>query len=146
MNEKEKKLLNLLQKEFPLSPFPFKILGEKVNLSEKEVLSFLKTLQEKGILRHLGASVNSKKLGYYTLLCATHIPDNKLYIAETIAKLKEVTHAYLRKHYLNFWFTLITPSEEKAKELIKSLESSFSIKIKSFPSIKSFKVKAVFEI
>ncbi len=146
MNGKEKKLLNLIQKEFPLCSRPFKALGERVGLTEEEVLSFLKRLKEKGILRHLGASINSKKLGYRTCLCATSLPEEKLYLAEEIARLPEVTHAYLRKHSLNFWFTLITPSEGKEKEIIAFLEKTYGIEIKKFPTLKKFKVRAVFEV
>ncbi len=146
MNEKEKKLLNLIQEEFPLCSRPFKELGKRVALSEGEVLNFLQRLKEQGILRHLGASVNSKKLGYRTCLCAATIPEDKLYLAEKIAELPEVTHAYLRKHQLNFWFTLITPSEEKENEIITSLERDYHIKIKKFPTLKKFKVRAVFEV
>ena len=146
MNKKEKELINLIQKEFPLCSRPFKALAERVGLTEEEVLNFLKKLKEEGVLRHLGASINSKKLGYRTCLCAASLPKEKLYLAEEIARLPEVTHAYLRKHSLNFWFTLITPSEEREKELISFLEKTYSIEIKKFPTLKKFKVRAVFEV
>ncbi len=146
MSEKHKNLLNLLQKEFPLEERPFKVLGEKVGLSEEEVISFLKELKEKGILRHLGASPDSIRLGYFTCLCATELPQEKLEIAEKIADLPEVTHAYLREHKLNFWFTLVLPKKEYLEPYLKDLENQFQIKILAFPAKRKFKVKAVFEI
>jgi DNA-binding Lrp family transcriptional regulator len=143
---KLKELLNFLQKDFPLVPEPFKILAEKFALEEKEIIDFLKNLKKRRIIRHFGATVNSYKLGYVTCLCATSLSKDKIKLAYEIAKLPEITHAYLREHELNFWFTVVTKSEKNLKDLCKNLEERFKIKIKLFPAIKKFKVKAVFEI
>lgn len=146
MNEAQKKLLNLLQEDFPLVSEPFKELGLRVGLSEEEVLNFLRDLEAKGILRHLGASPDSHKLGHFTCLLACHLPDDRISIAEDIAELPEVTHAYLRDHYLNFWFTLVLPNKSDLEPYIKALEEKFKIKIYAFPAKRKFKVKAVFNI
>jgi DNA-binding Lrp family transcriptional regulator len=144
--DKFKELLNYLQENFPLHPEPFKVLAEKFDLSEDEIIEFLKELKKKNIIRHFGASVNSHKLGYITCLCATSIPENQIEIAYKIAELPEVTHAYLRDHKLNFWFTTVTPSEKELKELKDRLEKNYNLKIKLFPATKKFKVKAIFKV
>jgi len=144
--EKIKKLLNILQEDFPLVSEPFKFIAEKTGLTEEEIIDILKELKEKGVIRHLGASINSHKLGYITCLCATSIPENKKEIAYKIAELPEITHAYLREHKLNFWFTVVVKSEKDLKKFCKNIENKFQIKIKLFPAIKKFKVKAVFEV
>ncbi|RKX63565.1 MAG: Lrp/AsnC family transcriptional regulator [Thermodesulfobacteriota bacterium] len=144
--EKIKSLLNILQENFPLVSEPFKFVAEKIRLTEEEVIDILKELKEKNIIRHFGASINSHKLGYITCLCATSIPENKIEIAYKIAKFPEITHAYLRDHKLNFWFTTVTKSQKELEKLCEKLEKTFKIKIKKFPAIKKFKVKAVFEV
>lgn len=144
--EPYKTLLNLLQETFPLEKRPFKILGEKVGLSEKEVLEFLISLKKNGTLRHLGGVPNSLNLKRFTLLCAVVIPSNQSFIIYEIAKLPQVTHAYLRKHTLNFWFTLVTQDEKEAEDLISYLEKKYHLKIKKFPVIKNFKLKAIFRV
>jgi len=144
--EKFKKLLNYIQDNFPLHPRPFQVLSKKFKLSEKEIIDYLKQLKEKNIIRHFGATINSHKLKYTTCLCATSIPENKIDIAYKIAELPEITHAYLREHKLNFWFTIISKSEEDLLNIIQSLEKTYSLKIKAFPATKKFKVKAVFKL
>ncbi len=144
LTEPFRELLNLIQEDFPLHPEPFKVLAEKVGLSEDEVLSFLRKLKEEGILRHLGASPDSHKLKHFTCLCATSIPESRLYIAQEIADLPEVTHAYLRDHSLNFWFTLVLPSPEDLKPYLENLKNIYGLTFYSFPAKKRFKVKAVF--
>jgi len=139
-------LLNLIQEEFPLNPQPFKVLAEKVGLTEEEVLSFLKGLKEKGILRHLGASPDSHKLNHFTCLCAVEIPEDKLNLAYEIAELPEVTHAYLRDHKLNFWFTLVLPKENDLTPYLEKLSQTYGLKFYAFPAKKKFKVRAVFSL
>ena len=39
MDAIDKKLLNLLQKEFPLEEEPFRLIGERCGISEDEVLA-----------------------------------------------------------------------------------------------------------
>ena len=112
----------------------------------QDKIEFLKELKKKNIIRHFGASVNSHKLGYITCLCATSIPENQIEIAYKIAELPEVTHAYLRDHKLNFWFTTVTPSEKELKELKDRLEKNYNLKIKLFPATKKFKAKAIFKV
>lgn len=141
-----KKLLNLIQRDFPLKKQPFKIIGERLGLTEREVLDFLISLKEKGILRHLGGVPNSSKLKRYTLLCATTLSSEQLSIGYEIANLPQVTHAYIRKHILNFWFTLVTKNREEAENLIFYLERVYDLKIKKFPLIKNFKLEAIFRL
>jgi DNA-binding Lrp family transcriptional regulator len=147
LSQKDKKnLLNLLQQEFPIEEKPFETLAKKFDFSQEEIIEFLKNLQKEGIIRHFGATVNSIKLGYYTCLCGTSIPEERINIVYEIAELPEVTHAYLREHKLNFWFTVVLPSEETLPNFIKNLSDKYQIEIKSFPMVKKFKAKAVFTL
>jgi DNA-binding Lrp family transcriptional regulator len=146
MEEAYRKLLNIIQDSFPITERPFKELGEKAGLTEEEVITFLQKLQKEGILRHLGASPDSHKLGHFTCLCACHLPEDKLHLAEEIADLPEVTHAYLREHFLNFWFTLVLPSKEALEPYLRKLQEKYHLEIKAFPATRKFKVRAVFTV
>ncbi|MFN3505056.1 MAG: Lrp/AsnC family transcriptional regulator [Caldimicrobium sp.] len=146
MKKRYEELLNLIQEHFPLEERPFATLGKKVGLTEQEVINLLRELKEKRILRHLGASPDSLRLGHYTCLCACHLSEEKIALAEEIANLPEVTHAYLRDHFLNFWFTLVLPDKKDLDSYLKKLEEKYSIEIKAFPALKKFKVKAIFSL
>jgi len=146
MERKEKELLQILQEKLPLEPRPFKKIAQNLGISEEEVISTLKELKKKGVIRHIGASVDTRRLGYFTCLCAVSLPEEKINVAYEIAELPEVTHAYLRRHELNFWFTTVTEDKEALLKLVKFLENKYGFKIYLFPSVKKFKVKAVFNL
>lgn len=149
MPVKEKPLktwLTQLQDNFPLEKTPFKTLSQRYGISESELIAYLKDLHKKGIIRHFGATLNSYKLGYVTALCATHVAEEKQSIVYEIADLPEITHAYLRDHFLNFWFTAVVKGEKELLEFVKNLEKKYELRIKIFPALKKFKAKAVFEL
>jgi DNA-binding Lrp family transcriptional regulator len=55
MDDIDRKILNLIQKEFPVTAEPFKEIGTSVGISEDEALGRVKRLKEEGIIRRIGA-------------------------------------------------------------------------------------------
>ena len=147
LKDKERYLLDLLQEEIPLKSRPFAYLGEKIGLTETEVLEILHSLKKRGILRHLGASPDSRRLGFVTTLVATAVPPTKAEeVAREIARYPQVTHCYLRKHKLNIWFTLVARDFEEIETFLKILSQKIGIKFYHFPAQKIFKLRATFKL
>lgn len=143
MDKIDEKLLNLIQDEIPIDKRPFKLLGEKLLITEKEVLRRINNLKNEGLIRRIGGIFNSRKIGYTSTLCAAKVPEEK--IEETalcINGYEEVTHNYLREDEYNMWFTVITYSEESLCNIIQEIKDKTNLEdIISLPSIKLFKVK-----
>jgi len=143
MDEIDKKLLNLMQHEISIDKRPFKLLGEKLYITEKDVLSRINKLKEEGLIRRVGGIFDSRKLGYTSTLCAAKVPENKINeVAACINEYCEVTHNYLREDEYNMWFTVITHSQESLNDILKEIKEKTTLsEIMSLPSIKLFKVK-----
>ncbi|MDD2585467.1 MAG: AsnC family transcriptional regulator [Syntrophomonadaceae bacterium] len=143
----DKQILNILQKEFPLSEKPYEEIALRLNISENEVLQRIKELKDNGIIRRIGAVMESKKLGFYSTLCACKVPEDRIAkVALVINNEKGVTHNYIRDHYYNLWFTLTVSSAESADKIIKNIEQELHIDIKSMPALKVYKIKVLFEM
>ena len=63
MDEIDKKILNLLQTDFPIEEEPFKRIGERVGIAEDEVLRRVQALKDEKIIRRIGAVFDLRKLG-----------------------------------------------------------------------------------
>ncbi|QJA05977.1 Lrp/AsnC family transcriptional regulator [Thermosulfurimonas marina] len=143
----EKRLLDRLQEGLPLDSRPFARLGEELGLSEGEVLSLLRGLKERGILRHLGASPDSRRLGFVTTLAAVSVPPERAEeVAWRIASRPEVTHCYLRRHRLNVWFTLVARNWEEIERILSEISQEAGAAARHFPAEKLFKLRAVFRL
>ncbi|WP_022852818.1 Lrp/AsnC family transcriptional regulator [Thermodesulfatator atlanticus] len=147
LDELDKKLLEIIQDDFPLVSEPFREIGARVGISQEETLARLKKLKEQGILRHFGASIDSLRLGFVTTLCAVKAPqEEREAIAQKIAAHPEVTHCYLRKHPYNIWFTLVAKDWEAIERILKEIARETGLIPRHFPAEKMFKLKAVFKV
>jgi DNA-binding Lrp family transcriptional regulator len=142
MDDIDKLILNKIQAEFPIAERPFQELGKELGLTEVEVLERIKNLKEEGIIRRIGASFDSKKLGFKSTLCAIKVPEERVdEVAEIINQYPEVTHNYLRNHAYNIWFTLITPSREHIHKILGEISQKSGIgDVREMPSTRVFKI------
>ena len=74
----DKKILNILQKEFPLAERPFQIVAEKCDISEDEAMYRIQKLKDNGIIRRIGAVFDGAKIGRVSTLCAARVSPDKL--------------------------------------------------------------------
>ncbi|OPY78008.1 MAG: leucine-responsive transcriptional regulator [Syntrophorhabdus sp. PtaU1.Bin153] len=145
LDEIDRKILNLLQEEFPLDPHPFAEIGRRVGLEEGETLERVKKLKENGLIRRIGVVFDPGKLNYTSTLCGVRVDENKLMeVVEAVNRHSGVTHNYEREGDLNLWFTVIAEREGDIEDFVQGLERAFSLKIYRFPKKRVFKIKTYF--
>jgi DNA-binding Lrp family transcriptional regulator len=148
MDSIDKKILNIIQKEFPVVAEPFKAVAEKLGISEDEVLERISRLKQEGIIRRIGAVFDSKKMGFVSTLCAARVPEEKLKtFVEVVNSYAGVTHNYRRSHEYNVWFTFIAPDNETLEESLAEIRDRTGIMdIISMRAARTFKIDATFEL
>jgi DNA-binding Lrp family transcriptional regulator len=148
LDDIDKKLLNIIQWEFPLIREPFSLLALNLDTHGKEIIRRIDRLKAAEIIRLIGPVLNPKKLGYRTTLAAARVPAQRLSIAgQVISGHPGVSHCYQRDHDFNLWFTLAVPLtadlEDEVRKLGKQIRST---SILNLPAIKMFKIGAYFNI
>jgi DNA-binding Lrp family transcriptional regulator len=147
MDDTDRKLLNMIQEDFPVEPEPFRILGVRIGISEKEVLERIAALKEKGVIRRIGAVFQPAKLGYASTLCAAVVPADRIeFFADIVNGYPGVTHNYERDHEYNIWFTLIAPSEPELEKTLEEISRRTGTEILSLRAVQTFKIDARFEV
>ena len=146
MDSFDRELLNEIQADFPIQPHPYQIIGERLGLAEEEVLERIANLRQKGIIRRLGASINSRRVGFVSTLLAAKVPKEQFSkFVQIVNSCKGVTHNYERRHEYNVWFTLITPSYQEKNETIQNLVEKTGINIIELPAKRIFKIRVDFK-
>jgi len=147
MDETDKKILNMLQDDFPLEPEPFRVIGIRAGISEEEVLNRVSALKEKGVIRRIGAVFHPGKLGYASTLCAAIVPADRVdFFSAIVNGYPGVTHNYERDHEYNIWFTLIAPSEPELEKTLEDIRARTGMKILSMRAVQTFKIDARFQV
>ncbi len=148
MDELDKKILNLVQAEFPIEQEPFKAIAEKLGSTEDEIIRRIRELKDKGIIRRIGAVFEPRKLGMVSTLCAAKVPEDLIedFVGKVNA-LSGVTHNYLRPHEYNVWFTLTCPGAEQLDATLESIKRETGIAdILSMRAVRVFKINKNFEV
>jgi DNA-binding Lrp family transcriptional regulator len=148
MDPTNKKILNEIQSGFPVTSRPFLEIGDRLGLSEDEVIGRIKRLKEDGIIRRIGGNFNSRKLGFTSTLCAARVPEEKIdRFVEAVNSFKGVTHNYLRKNPYNIWFTFIAPDMASIETALKEIALKTGVNdILNLPAEKMYKIKVDFEV
>lgn len=147
LDDLDRRLLGLVQSDFPLESRPYAVLGAELGLDEEETLERVRVLRAKKIIRRLGANFQSGKLGFRSTLCAAKVPQEKLHsFVEEVNKRTGVTHNYLRNHVYNIWFTLIAPSWEQILDELADISGKTGIEVLNLPAENMYKIKVDFQL
>lgn len=125
----EKDILKEIQEGIPITKKPFKDIGEKIGIDEKEVIETLKRLKNEKIIRQISPIYDTKSLGYDSSLVAFKT-DNIEKTAEFINSHPGVSHNYERNDEFNLWFTVAVPPDSKIglEETVKIMAKETSTK------------------
>src|SRR5205085_1266448 len=78
IDQRDRELLGALQGETPLVSTPFAVLGQMIDMSEKEVIKRTERLKREGAIRQLSAQFDPHGLGYRSCLVAAKVDDDHI--------------------------------------------------------------------
>ncbi len=148
LDDLDRRLLALVQEEFPLTERPFLALGEILGVGEDEAVSRTKRLSDLGIIRRIGPILDMRKLGCSGVLVALPVSEGRMEeVAEVVNGYQEISHNYLRPNDIdyNMWFT-ISASEARIDEILSEIKEKTGLDQLVLPTKRIFKIGVRFEI
>ena len=118
----DRELLNVLQSSFPLVEDPFDDLAETMGIDRSDVMTRIRVLKDKNVVRQISAIFDTRRLGYKTVLVAMSLPPDKLDAgAHTINEHPGVSHNYGRNGPFNLWFTVAVRPDESLEDTVADM-------------------------
>lgn len=144
----DKELLNILQRNLPISERPFLDLAKLLGTSEDHVIQRLQELKKEGYIRRIGPFFDSGKLEYKGTLVALKVKDGYMEkVAQEVNKYPGATHNYQREGEYNLWFTLLTHNEEKRQKILNEIKNIDGVeKLMNLVSNKKYKINVQFKL
>ncbi|MCA1786857.1 MAG: Lrp/AsnC family transcriptional regulator [Desulfobacteraceae bacterium] len=148
ISQTDKAILNLIQLDFPIDARPYRVLAEKLDLTEDVLMDRIRTMKEKLLIRRIGGNFSPDRLGYYSTLCAATVPEEKIDLfTRTVNAYSGVTHNYMRDHTFNIWFTFIAPSRDLIQKSLDGISQKTGVNpILNLPATRVFKISANFKL
>ncbi len=141
-----KQLLNDFQRDFPLSPTPYRDLAERLGVSEQAVLDALTELTAHRSVSRVGPVFAPNRVGVSTL-AAMAVPEERLEaVAALVSALPEVNHNYEREHRYNLWFVLTAAATEDLDGVMCHIERQTGIPVLSLPLLEEFHIDLGFPL
>jgi siroheme decarboxylase len=150
LDDRDKRLLNLMQGQFPIAPRPYQSVAAAAGITEAEAMARVAELLDERIIRQVTPIFDTRALGYSSMLVAAKVdPDNPWRAANIINAHPGVSHNYLRNHDFNIWFTIATEPDsplglEGTLEVLAREAGAESVR--QLPTLKLFKIRMDLEM
>ena len=110
IEEIDKKIVRLLQGEFPLVAEPYKELAAEIGITEEELLARISAMREDKKIRKMGAVLRHREVGFTAnCLCVWNVPDARVdEVAKRMAEHPRVSHCYDRNREADWQYNLYT--------------------------------------
>lgn len=134
LTELEKKIIASLQGDIPISERPYLEIAKKIGVEEKDFLTTLKSLCDRGVIRRFGATIRHQKSGFSAnAMAAWQVEEDRIdEVGRTMASFKEVTHCYRRNPADGWPYNLYTmihgPDEETCWEIAGKMADKTQVK------------------
>ena len=149
MDDLDQKIITQLQMDFPIEANPYDSIAERLDVDVEVLFKRVESLIDHGTIRRIGASIDSRKIGYHSTLASIRVSGEQVDRAcQLIDSRPEITHSYLRSNEFNVWFTVIASSQERVKEVIEELRVKLDLEVSDvldLPMLQLFKLDARFK-
>jgi DNA-binding Lrp family transcriptional regulator len=150
LDETDKRLMNMLQSNFPLDPEPFALVAGEAGLELDDVLGRTRRLLEGRIIREITPIFDTRALGYESMLVAAKVDsEHPQRAARIVNSHPGVSHNYLRTHDFNLWFTIATPPDSElglAGTLEVLMGETGATSMRQLPTLTLFKINMNLEM
>ncbi|HEY5054080.1 MAG TPA: Lrp/AsnC family transcriptional regulator [Solirubrobacterales bacterium] len=150
LDETDKRLMNMLQSNFPLDPEPFALVASEAEMDLADLLTRTQRLLDERIIREITPIFDTRALGYESMLVAAKVDaDNPQRAALVVNAHPGVSHNYLRTHEFNLWFTIATPPDSElglAGTLDVLMKEAGAESMRQLPTLTLFKINMNLEM
>jgi DNA-binding Lrp family transcriptional regulator len=150
LDDDDKRLMNVLQSNFPLQPEPWADIAARAELPVDVAMTRTQRLLDGRIIREITPIFDTRALGYESMLVAAKVDsEHPQRAAKIVNSHPGVSHNYLRTHEFNLWFTIATPPDSElglqgTLEVLQRLTGAESIR--QLPTLVLFKINMNLEM
>lgn len=146
LDDTDRRIINALQGDFPLSRRPFAQVAQALDLDEGALIARLDRLLRDRVLTRFGPMFQIEHMGGAFCLAAMKVPEDVFdTVAAQVNAFPEVAHNYRREHALNMWFVLATERPGGIDETAQRIEAGTGLPVFLFPKEQEYFVEMKLE-
>ena len=117
LTELEKKVIASIQGDIPIVSRPYKLLADRIGVSEETFVETLQALTDRGVIRRFGATLRHQKSGYQAnAMTAWQVDEERIEsVGKIMASFRTVSHCYRRDPAEGWPYNLYTMIHGKSE-------------------------------
>lgn len=129
----EKKIISLVQGDIPVEPRPYLTIAGRLGVDEETVLTVLKDLCERGVIRRFGATLRHQKSGFTAnAMVAWQVAEERVNeVGKMMADFDQVSHCYRRDPApgwpYNFYTMVHSTDEAACREIAERISQKTGV-------------------
>ena len=140
------RLLDEFQRDLPLVPRPFAVIGGQLGISEAQVIDRLSRLMADGKITRVGATVRPNTAGASTL-AALAVPEDRLEeVAALVGAEPGVNHSYQREDDWNLWFVATASGPAALDAALHRIETATGLRVLDLRLERAFNIDLGFRL
>jgi DNA-binding Lrp family transcriptional regulator len=131
LTEQEKQIVRLLQEDLLITSRPFAPAARALGMSEPELMSRLRSLQDEGIMRRFAAVLRHQEAGFESngMVCWRPPEDRIEATGEALAADPRVSHCYWRPTFHDWPYPVFSMIHAQKREEVERIARELSDKI-----------------
>ena len=140
------RLLDEFQRDLPLVPQPYAAMGERLGVSEAEVIKRFARLKTGGLVSRVGATIRPNTAGSSTL-AAMAVSANRIEeVAAIVGGEAGVNHSYLREDEWNLWFVATAPDAAALEQTLARISERTGLRVLDLRLVRPFNIDLGFSL
>ena len=123
LSEQRRKLVAAMQDGLPLTPRPYKTIGERIGMSENQIIRLVRDCVDQGVIKRFGVVVRHHELGFsHNAMVVWNVPDDRVdATGEWLGRQAGVTLCYRRPRRMPHWpYTLYCMIHGRDRESVRA--------------------------
>lgn len=130
LTDLEKKVVAAIQGDIPIKPRPYRDIAERVGADEETVITVLRDLYNRGLIRRFGATLRHQKSGFSAnAMVAWQVEEDRIdEVGEKMAENPSVSHCYSRVTSEKWPYNLYTMIHAQDRDTCRTMAHELSEK------------------
>lgn len=141
-----RRLVNEFQRDFPVSPRPFRDIAARLGWDEAAVLAALNELTAAGVVSRVGPVIRPNTVGVSALAAMAVPPQRLAVVAGMVSGRPEVNHNYEREHRFNLWFVVAARDAVALDVVVRRIEADSGLAVMVLPMLDDYYIDLGFDL
>ncbi|HDI61071.1 MAG TPA: Lrp/AsnC family transcriptional regulator [Desulfobacteraceae bacterium] len=128
LSDLEKRVIASIQGDLPVTERPYRLIAERLGISEAQLLTVLRDLCDRGVIRRFGATLRHQKSGFAAnAMGAWRVPEARVTeVGQIMAASPSVSHCYRRDPNARWPYNLYTMIHAGDRETCQAIAEDLS--------------------